>query len=418
MSDWPMPADPIVIIGGGESAACAIVGLRSEGYRGPVVWVCEEAIHAYERPTLSKQFLGSSDARPSSIIPAELLDDPAIDICLDTKATRLDAANRVVTFNSSEQIAFSGLLLATGAEARDLDLPGRNPDRWLTLRRAGDAARLRPYLNGQSRIAIIGAGLIGLELAAAARMAGAQVTVIESQDRPLARVLPPAIAEIALARHRRMGVTFQFGASIAGVESGPADERIVLGSGVELIADLVLVAIGSVPRTELAASARLAIANGVAVDAQLRTSHPDIWASGDCCAFPLDGRMVRFESWEAARLLGEIAGRNMAGRALQADILPWFWSDQYDLGIQGLGLAPDGATVVHRTLGPDSALSFALCPEGRLRAIQGIGPETSIAKHIKRARPFIRDGAVCDPAILQDADQPLWAAFRPLAVAS
>ncbi|MCR6670702.1 NAD(P)/FAD-dependent oxidoreductase [Devosia ginsengisoli] len=413
-----MRADPIVIIGGGESATCAIAGLRSEGYRGPVVWVCEEDIHAYERPTLSKQFLGSSHARPSSVIPPELLDDPAIDIRLDTRATHLDAANRLVTLGTSERIAYSGLLLATGAEARDLDLPGRNSDRWLTLRRAGDAARLRPYLNGQSRIVIVGAGLIGLELAAAARMAGAQVTVIESQDRPLARVLPPAIAEIALARHRAMGVAFRFGTTIASVESGPTGERLLLSSGAEITADLVPVAIGSIPRTELAEAAGLAIANGVVVDAQLRTSQAGIWASGDCCAFPLDGRLVRLESWEAARQLGEIAGRNMAGRALPTDIVPWFWSDQYDLGIQGLGLPPDGATLVHRVIDPESALSFALCPAGRLRAVHGIGPETSIAKHIKRARPLIRDGAVCDPAILQDADQPLWAAFPPLAVAS
>lgn len=416
MSGCPMAHDPLVVIGGGESAVCAISALREKGYAGQIVWVCGEDVHAYERPTLSKDFLRGTEAATVSAVPAGLLADEALDIRLGVTATGIDPEGHRVDLGPAGSLAYSQLLLATGARARDLDLPGRDPARWLTLRALRDAQALRSHLRLGRRIAIIGAGLIGLEMAAAAAEAGAAVTIIEAQDRPLARVLPLAIADIVLARHRAAGVAFHFGAAIAHVESGAAGERIVLGSGAEVVADIVLTAIGSTPNTELAERAGLAVANGILVDRYMRTAAPNVWASGDCARMPLalaDGEPVRLESWEAARLQGDIAGRNMAGAREPADIVPWFWSDQFDLGIQGVGLAASGDVKVRRDLENGAALEFSIDPMGRLRAVAGVGPGNAVAKSVKRARQFIAGRFVCDVAHLADPATPLWSALQP-----
>ena len=406
-----------MIVGGGESAACAVASLRESNCADPIVWLGEEP--PYERPPLSKDFLSGRIAAPPPVAQ-DVLADPKIDHRFDQRVGAIDRPSQRIMLDGGGTLPYSRLLLATGARARHLSFVGARAERWRTLRRLEDACALQLLLGAGRRIVIIGAGLIGLEVAAAAAAAGASVTVIESRERVLARVLPPELGAMIEERHRIAGVVFHFETGIASVDGAEDGERILLHSGERIVADTILVAIGSEPSVELAADCGLAVANGIVVDSHLRTMDPTIWASGDCCAFPLPlagGRHVRLESWQAARTLGEIAGRNMAGVAQHIDLVPWFWSDQYELGIQGAGFIDGTSRDIRHDAGNGSVLTFHLDAEGRMVGASGVGPNTSIAKSIKRAREIIARRLVCDPIQLADPARPFWNILRSGAAA-
>jgi len=295
------------------------------------------------------------------------------------------------------------LLLATGASARELPAAPCSDDRIRVLRTHGDAVAIRSHLAEGNRIAIIGGGFIGLELAASARKLGASVTLLEGLTRVLTRGVPAEIAEVVSNHHRGAGVDLLCGIKIAAIEERPSEVRITLKDRRVIAADLLVVGIGSVPNVALADAAGLAIDNGIAVDQHLRTSDPDIFAAGDCCSFPLGlygGRRVRLESWCNAYEQGALAAANMISAEEPISAVPWFWSDQYDLTLQIAGLAEGAVTTVRRDLSAEAFILFHLDGEGRLLAASGIGPGNTIARDIRLAEMLIAADRHPDPAAL------------------
>ena len=392
----------MVIVGAGEAGARAAMALREQGYAGAVTLIGAERHAPYERPPMSKELmLAEGEMPPKTIATIERLTAAGVTFYASILVEAIDRTAQRVLLSNGLELPYERLLLATGASPRRL--AGIDPARCVTLRTHDDAVRIRRGLLPGEPIAIIGGGFIGLELAAAARQRGAEVTVIEALPRLLSRGVPAEIAARLEARHRAAGVAFVFGVGVAAVDAA----GVTLADGKRVPAQLVIVGIGAVPETGLAMGAGLAIDNGVAVDGQMRTSDPAIFAAGDCCSFPLPiygGRRVRLESWRSAQDLGALAARNMLGAGEEISAVPWFWSDQYELTLQIAGLPDEGEMVVERRAG-DNLLLFHLRQDGRLVAASGIGVGNAVAKDIRvaelligrRARPDV--GMLADPAV-------------------
>jgi 3-phenylpropionate/trans-cinnamate dioxygenase ferredoxin reductase subunit len=398
-----MTAD-MLIIGAGECGARAALSLRERGYDGPVTLIGDEAHLPYERPPLSKDAMVSeTEPLPKLVGDREHFAGRRIECVTGTCAVSIDRAARRVALADGRTQSYDKLLLATGATPRRLPLPGADSGRCAYLRTHDDALRIRDALKAGSHVAILGGGFIGLEIAASARKRGASVTVIEALPRILTRGVTEAIAHIVDARHRREGVTLACGKAVLALRETASSIEIALADGSTVAADLLVIGIGAVPVTDLAQKAGLAIDNGIAVDAQLRTSDPDIYAAGDCCSFPLaiyGGRRVRLECWRNARDQGGLAARNMLGAGESASAVPWFWSDQYDLTLQIAGLPDEGTQSVRRDLSEDAFILFHLAGDGRLVAASGIARGNAVAKDIRLAEMLIAKGAKPDPAAL------------------
>lgn len=408
-----------VIVGAGEAGVAAAFALRAAGFGGPVTLVGGEAELPYERPPLSKQVLAGEGLKP---IRAEA-DYQAAQIRLERgrTVTRLRPELRHVEFDDGSRLDYDRLLLATGAAPRRLDVPGADGGPVHHLRDAADAFALRSAIGAATRVAIVGGGLIGLEVAAAARARGAAVTVLEAGPRLLGRGVPEELAEILALAHRSNGVRLSVNRNLAEIawRDGVAELRCADGSG--LAADLVVAAIGAVPRTDLAAEAGLAIDNGIATDAELRTSDAAILAAGDCCSFPhplFGGRRLRFESWQNAQELGRLAALNLAGGRQAVEHVPWMWSDQFELGLQIAGLPSAGAVTVARRDGAARLLLFHLGADGRLLGASGLGQGNDVARDIRIAQRLIARRAVPDPAYLADPTASLKTLLSPLPVAA
>jgi 3-phenylpropionate/trans-cinnamate dioxygenase ferredoxin reductase subunit len=391
----------MVIIGAGECGTRAALALREAGYDGQVTLVGAEIHIPYERPPLSKDAMVAETPAAKGIVGVEGLAASGVDFRRGEAAAAIDRGRRIVTLGDGTELPYRRLLLATGARPRTLRLPGADLPHVVVLRTFDDAARIRASLGPGRRIAVIGGGFIGLELAASARRLGTEVTVVEAQPRLLTRGVPAEIAAVLEARHRAKGVGFLFDARLEAIMAA----GVRLSDGTEVAADLVVVGIGASPATELAAACGLALENGVAVDATLVSSDPDIFAAGDCCAFehPLyDGRRVRLESWRSAQEQGGLAARNMLGQDETLTAVPWFWSDQYDLTLQIAGLAEGAVTEVRRDLRDGAFVLFHLAPDGRLLSASGIGIGNVVAKDIRLAEMIIARRAHPDPAALAD----------------
>lgn len=346
-------SESMVIIGAGEAGCRAAFALRELGFAGPVTLIGEETHLPYERPPLSKDALTVKDQPPKTIATAARFEACSIRCLTGTKVLGIDRAAKQLHLHGDQTLAYQRLLLATGASARRIALPGGGDHHCVTLRRFEDVARLRDHFRPNARIAIIGGGFIGLEVAAGAIHHGAGVTLIEVQQRILSRGVPEEIARMVEARHLASGVELVCGIPILSLHDRGGQAVLRLANGRQIAADLVVVGVGAVPSTELAEAAGLATENGIAVDAQLRTSDPSIFAAGDCCSFPLpvyDNRRVRLESWRNAQDHGALAARNMLGAHDLISAVPWFWSDQYDLSLQVAGLVDEGCSLVRRDL--------------------------------------------------------------------
>jgi 3-phenylpropionate/trans-cinnamate dioxygenase ferredoxin reductase subunit len=392
----------IVIIGAGECGGRAALTLRDLGYDGPVTLVGDEPHLPYERPPLSKEAMTSDAPAIKAIASDEMLGERSIRHIHSVRAVAIDRAAHAVRLSNGSALPYDKLLLATGSLPRKLPIPGLGP-RCVYLRTFNDAQAIRAHLKAGNRIAIIGGGFIGLELAASARKLGATVTVIEAQPRILMRGVPAEIAEVIRAEHQAEGVTILAGQGIAAIADSGAEVRITLASGQEVVADLAIIGIGAVPVTALAAEAGLAVDNGIAVDAELRTSDPDIFAAGDCCSFPLSvygGRRVRLEAWRNAQEQGALAARNMLGTGEAHAAVPWFWSDQYGLTLQIAGLSDEGRAIVRRDLDDGAFILFHLAEDGRLVAASGIGPGNAVARDIRLAEMLIAKRAMPAPDAL------------------
>ncbi|MEU6392000.1 FAD-dependent oxidoreductase [Streptomyces sp. NPDC046939] len=345
-----------VIVGGGLAGAKAAETLRAEGFTGRVILIGDELDHPYERPPLSKGYLQGKEERESVFVhePAWYASND-VELRLGQTVTAVDRDAKAVRLGDSTVIRYDKLLLATGAEPRRLDIPGTDLVGVHHLRRLAHAERLKNVLGSLGRdnghLVIAGAGWIGLEVAAAAREFGAEVTVVEPEPTPLHGVLGPEVGQIFTELHSDHGVRFHFGARLTEITG---QDGLVLAAhtddGEEHPAHDVLAAIGAAPRTALAENAGLALVGrehggGIAVDASLRTSDPDIYATGDVAALehPLYTERLRVEHWANALNGGPAAARAMLGQDVTYDRVPYFFSDQYDVGLEYSGWAPPGS---------------------------------------------------------------------------
>lgn len=388
----------MVVIGAGEAGTRAAVGLRERGYAGRVTLIGDEPHPPYERPPLSKgAMVAAADAPPAlkPISTREQLAAAGVEFLGAARAAAIDPAGRTVRLADGAVLPYDTLLLATGAAPRRLPV-AEAARHCVYFRTYDDAVAIRRRLGPDSRVAVVGGGFIGLELAACARERGAEVVVIEAQPRILTRGVPAEIAAVLHARHEAAGVEILCGEGVTGVADGAETVVLTLSSGRAVAADIAVIGVGAVPATGLAEAAGLALDNGIAVDARLRSSDPHIFAAGDCCSFPLalyGGRRVRLEAWRNAQEQGALAARNMLGAGEAYDAVPWFWSDQHDLGLQIAGLPDEGRSAVRRDLGGGAFVLFHLAADGRLVAASGVGPGTTVARDVRLAQMLIARGA-------------------------
>jgi 3-phenylpropionate/trans-cinnamate dioxygenase ferredoxin reductase component len=402
-------ARTILVVGGGPAGTFAAIAAKKQDPAASVVLLTREQCEPYEKPPLSKAVLLGA-AAPGAAQIAGPGGVSAHDVVLEVQAdvAAIDRAARRVVLTDGRRMAYDALVIATGSIPRELShLPIGMP-RVHYLRTEADARALKAALAGSRDLLVVGGGLIGLEVAASAATLGLQVTVLEVAPRILARVCDEHTSASVHAAHARHGVDLRVSTTLTAAEP-QADGRIavVTGSGEHLLAEFVVVGTGSKPDTALAASAGLAVDDGIVVDAQCRTSDPTIFSAGDCVRFPGPEGFVRLENWLHAQDQGIVAGRNAAGASETYATVPWFWSEQYDLYIQGVGWPAAGATRVHRPLGGDRLLIFEV-GGGRLLYAMGINAQRDLAM----ARRLIERRVPVDPVALADPAQPLAAMVK------
>jgi len=401
----------IVVVGGGVAAAKAVETLRDGGYDGALTVLAGEPLLPYDRPPLSKQVLqGEDEPDSTTLLDQAWYAERDVDVRLGVEATGVDPDGHRVGAADGSEVAYDRLLLATGSGVRTLPVPGAELPGVLTLRTVADSVRLRDRLSQRPRVVVVGAGWIGLEVAAAARGHGADVTVV-SPEAPLVAALGPRLSEVCAGLHRDHGVALRIGPGIASVRGDGRVEAVVTDDGQVLDADLVLVGIGVAPHLGPARDAGLALddaTGGVRVDASLRASHPDVLAVGDIASWPcagLDGRRVRVEHWANAHDGGVTAGRVLLGEAATHDVLPFFWSDQYDAGMEYVGHVADPATADVVTRGDVDGLEFQAfwCVDGRVDA----GMHVNVWDTVDDMQTLVRSRRRVDAGRLADPDVPL-----------
>jgi 3-phenylpropionate/trans-cinnamate dioxygenase ferredoxin reductase component len=405
-----MPGEPAyVIVGASMAGAHAAQALRDEGFTGRVVLIGAEGERPYERPPLSKGYLLGKDARDSIFVHAEgWYGENDVDLRLGTTVTSIDRSGHRVALADGESVPYDRLLIATGASPRRLNIPGGDLDNVLYLRTVGDSERLADALRGGGKVVIAGAGWIGLETAAAARENGCEVTVVEPEPGALHRALGPELGEVFADLHRSHGVTFRFGEGVSELTgSGGAVTGAITSVGEELPARVVVIAVGVTPNVGLAADAGLDVDNGVLADETLRTSDPDIFAAGDVAnAFnTLLGRRIRVEHWGNALASGPIAARAMMGKDVTYDWVPYFFTDQYDLGMETAGLPDPGSydEIAYRGDKDSGEFIAFWLSEGTVIA----GMNVNVWDVNDDIQALIRAGQPVDPARLADPDTPL-----------
>lgn len=347
-----MPApQTMVIVGAGFAGAKAAETLRLEGFDGTILLLGDEPVRPYERPPLSKTYLrGETGIDDASVHPADFYESHRIELRTSTTVTGVDPTSREVELGSGERVRYDRLLLATGAEPRRLAVSGSSLAGVLYLRSVADADALRDAISRSVPIVVIGAGWIGAEVAASARQLGAEVAMVEVASVPLERVLGPEVGSIYRDLHAEHGVRMHLGVGIDSIGGSGRVEEVRLTDGTVIPAGVVVAGIGVVPRVRLAEAAGLDIDNGVTTDEHLATSAPGIYAAGDVANayYPAYGRRIRLEHWSAALNQGPTAAKNMLDNPIAYDKTPYFFSDQYDLGMEYRGWAPDFDRVIFR----------------------------------------------------------------------
>lgn len=397
-----------VIVGAGLAGAKAAETLREAGFSGRVVLLGSEAERPYERPPLSKGLLLGTAERDSAYVhDADFYPKHDIELHENTLVTGLDRGNRRVRLGDGEEIGYDKLLLATGATPRGLPIPGTGLAGVLHLRTLADSDRIAAALTAQTRLVVIGAGWIGLEIAAAARTRGAAVTVVETADLPLQAVLGDRLATVFADLHREHGVVFHFGARTRELRGTGRVSQVVLDDGTVLDADAVLIAVGAAPNTELAEEAGLRVDNGILVDHRLSTDDPDIFAAGDVANVDhrLLGARIRVEHWANALHSGPAAARAMLDQQVSYDRLPYFYTDQYDLGMEYAGWVPPGAAAKVVIRGDEQGREFIAfwTVDGRVAAGMNVNV-WDVTEQIQELIHAGLAGHAVDPARLADPE--------------
>ncbi len=398
-------SERMVIIGAGEAGTAAAIALRDGGYVHDIILTGAEQHAPYERPPLSKHVITHEGEvfLPHISVAAKFAELNIIHV--QQAVVDINPATKTTRCATGRELAYTKLLIATGANPRKLTLPGAEHVAY--LRTFSDALALRAAFQPGRQVVVIGGGFIGLECAASARQRGCHVTVVEAAPRILMRGVPPEIAAFIEARHRAEGVSFHIGTGLDRIEAEGPKKVLVLQNGQRLQADIILAGIGATPEVTLAAAAGLSLDNGICVNGELQTSNPDIYAVGDCCSFPhplYDNRRMRLEAWRNAQDQGRFVAGNMLGGHDTYSVVPWFWSDQYDMHLQVAGMGDAAAQTIARDVGDDALLMFHVAADGRLLAASGVGPIGKIAKDVRLAEMLIAKRATPEASKLADPD--------------
>ena len=401
-----MGIERVVIVGAGQAGAQVAVSLRQQGYAGAICLVGDEPAPPYQRPPLSKGFLKGE-------LPEERLwlkapgwyEEQGVTLRTGIAVESVDREGQAVTLADREVLPWDALVLATGSRPRRLRSPGAGLPGVMALRTLADARALGESLRPGARLLVVGAGYVGLEVAASARALGCEVVVLEAEDRVLSRVAGPTVSRFFEAEHRARGVDLRCGARLEGFEGRDRLEGARLADGSRVAADVAVVGVGAEPGVELAEACGLACDNGIVVDRDARTSDPRVFAAGDCTRRPLVhyGREGRLESVHNAIEQGKIVAASILGLPRPAEDVPWFWSDQYDLKLQTIGLAAGCDREVLR--GDPTSRRFAVFSlrDGVLLAADAVNsPGDFVA-----SRPLVAKAARPDPAMLADASVPM-----------
>lgn len=395
----------VVIVGAGQAGGETAAELRRQGFSGQISIVGDEPWVPYKRPPLSKAYLAGAAARESLyVMPPAALERASVEFHGGVAVRAIDRAARSVLLDDGRSLGYDKLVLATGGRARRLVCPGAELPGVHVLRGIADVDAIRERIRAGARLVIVGGGYIGLEVAAVAVKAGLKVTVLESMPRVLQRVTAPEMSAFYERVHREAGVDLRTGVQLAGFEA-QADGSLqvnLAGTGV-LDADLVVVGIGIVPNVELAADAGLTVDNGIVVDQYTRTSDPDIHAAGDCTSHPsaFFGRHIRLESVQNAMEQGRSVAHNLLGKATAYANVPWFWSDQYELKLQMVGMSAGYDQCVLRGDPAQRSFSAFYLRDGVLIAVDAVSRplEFMLAKKLVAARARIEPARIADESI-------------------
>jgi 3-phenylpropionate/trans-cinnamate dioxygenase ferredoxin reductase subunit len=393
--------ETIIIAGAGHAAGQVVATLKQNKFAGKIVLIGDEPYLPYQRPPLSKKFLaGEFPAERLAFKPASFYDDPQIDVRLNTRIDAVDPGAHTVQIDSGESIGYDKLILALGTRVRRLSLDGADLAGVHYLRSIQDVDGIRAEIEAKGRLVIIGAGYIGLEVAAVARQLGIDVTVVEMADRVMSRVVSPQVSDFYQQEHTTRGVDLRLATGLAAFGGVDRITSVELDNGTSIPADFVVVGVGVIPNTELAAAAGLVVDNGIVVDDRCQTSDADIFAIGDCTSHPnaIYGRRLRLESVHNALEQAKTAASNICGRDMHYSQVPWFWSDQYDLKLQIAGLSQGFDHVVMR--GDPASRSFACMylASGKLIAVDAINSPRDFVQ----SKALIAARSIIDPERLGD----------------
>lgn len=394
-------SETVVIAGAGHAAGQVVATLKQKKFAGRIVLIGDEPYPPYQRPPLSKKFLaGEMPAERLYFKPESFYDDPQIELRLNTRIESIDRDAHQLTTAANEHIDYDKLVLALGSRVRTIPVPGRDLDGIHYLRSIADAEGIRAAVSAGESIVIVGAGYIGLEVAAVCRQLGLDVAVIEMEDRVMSRVVSPQVSEFYQQQHESHGVDLKLSTGLAAFEGDGHVTAVTTSDGQSIAADLVVVGVGIVPNTELATAAGLPVDNGIVVDDQCRTEDPDIYAVGDCTSHPNEiyGTRLRLESVHNALEQAKTAASNICGDELHYSQVPWFWSDQYDIKLQIAGLSQGYDDTVLRGDPATSSFACFYLRGGKLIAVDAI----NAPREFMQSKMLIANHAEIDPSRLAD----------------
>jgi 3-phenylpropionate/trans-cinnamate dioxygenase ferredoxin reductase component len=397
----------VLIVGAGHGGAQAAIALRQNGYDGPITMVGREPEIPYERPPLSKEYLAQEKSfERIQIRPAAFWADKNVDLILNEEVVAADSAAHTVALASGKTLSYAQMIWATGGDPRQLNCPGTDLDGIHVVRTRADVDAIMAQLESVTRVTVIGGGYIGLEAAAVLRKLGKEVVLLEALPRVLARVAGEQLSTFYEAEHRAHGVDLRTGVGVVAIEGGSHVTGVTLGDGTSVPADMVIVGIGIIPSVEPLLAAGAEGGNGVQVDAQCRTSLPDIYAIGDCAAHVngfADGAVIRLESVQNANDQATIAAKTICGEVVHYAATPWFWSNQFDLKLQTVGLSTGYDAAILRGDPATRSFSVIYLKDGQVRALDCVNS----VKDYVQGRKLVESRAIIDPALLANASVPL-----------
>ena len=393
----------LVIVGAGQSAIQCITSLRKEDYPGLITLVGEEEHLPYQRPPLSKGFLEDTVSNERLYFKKlEFFIENKVQLKLGTKAEEIDIENNNIHLSDNTKLSFDKLVFATGSSVRKLDFPGKDLNSIHYLRGLDDALSIKKDLQTRQNIVVVGAGYIGLEVAAIAAKQNKSVTVIEMADRVMNRTVDPQISDYYLNLHQKNGVTFKFNTSLKEIIGTNNPEKVVCSDGSEVAADMVVIGAGIMPNVELAENAGLSCDNGIVVNEFGKTDHADIYACGDCTNHPnkLLNKKIRLESVHNAMEQSKTVASSIINKSLAYNQIPWFWSDQYDHKLQIVGLSGDHDKVIIRGDMSEAKFMLFYTKDDKLIAVDAVNnsKEFLICKKLVANKVTIKPDEISNPA--------------------